>query len=64
MSADVAAEGSGEPSVQDVETLVRALKTDFANHGAGQKQQCLAVSRMLIFSRGLQTDLLPRFVGK
>jgi hypothetical protein len=39
MSAQLIAEGTGDPSAEDVRTLVRALKADFSNHGAAMSSE-------------------------
>jgi hypothetical protein len=49
LSAQVAAEGSGEPTEDDVERLVRSLKADFANCGEGMSRERKRLERWTVF---------------
>lgn len=49
LTAQVAAEGSGEPSPEDVERLVNSLKADFANHREGMSRERKRLERWTVF---------------
>jgi hypothetical protein len=49
MSAQIAAEGTGNPSSEDVATLTNALKADFAAHGTEMSTERKRLERWTVF---------------